>query len=90
MKTRRDFLKGVAAAGAVSGIAAESEASAAPAQMETASTVSAHPPTSYVEAMETDIPEGYSEAQAAHYFVRNATSDFMADVVESQIGRAHV
>ncbi len=83
MKTRRDFLKGVAAAGAVSGIAAESEASAAPAQMETASTVSAHPPTSYVEAMETDIPEGYSEAQAAHYFVRNATSDFMADVVES-------
>ena len=82
MKTRRDFLKGVVAAGAVSGIAAESEASAAPAQIETASTVSALPPSTYVEAMESDVPEGYSEAQAAHYFVQNATSDFMVDVVK--------
>jgi len=83
MTTRRDFLKGVAAAGAVSGIAAESEASAAPAQTQIASTVSALPPSSYVEAMESDIPEGYSEAQADHYFVQNATSDFMVDVVKS-------
>ena len=83
MKTRRDFLKGVAAAGAVSGIAAETEANAAAAQIQTASTMSALPPSSYVEAMESDVPEGYSEAQAAHYFVQNATSDFMADVVKS-------
>lgn len=83
MKNRRDFIKGVAAASTVSGVAVESKISAKPVQTQTVSAVSALPPSSYVEAMESDVPEGYSEAQATHYFVRNATSDFMVDVVKS-------
>ena len=83
MTTRRDFLKGVTVAGALSGLAAQSETSSARAQTQTARTVSALPPSSHVEAMEWDVPEGYSEGEAAHYFVRHAASDFMTDVIKS-------
>ena len=83
MKTRRDFIKGVAIAGAVSGVGIESAASAAAAEGQAANTVSALPPSNSAEAMEADVPEGYSEAEAAHYFVEHATSDFMVDVVKS-------
>ncbi len=83
MTSRRDFLKGVAAAGTLSGLAPKSEAQAAPAQTQTRAAVSALPPSSYVEAMESDVPEGYTEANAAHYFVRHAASDFMTDVIKS-------
>ena len=82
MTSRRDFLKGVAAAGTLSGLASKSEAQAAQAETQTRAAVSALPPSSYVEAMESDIP-GYSEDEAAHYFVRHAGSDFMADVIKS-------
>ena len=70
MTSRRDFLKGVAAAGTLSGLASKSEAQAAQAETQTRAAVSALPPSSYVEAMESDVPEGYSEAEAAHYFVQ--------------------
>ena len=82
MTSRRDFLKGVAAAGTLSGLASKSEAQAAQAETQTRAAVSALPPSSYVEAMESDVP-GYSEADVAHYFVRHAASDFMTDVIKS-------
>ena len=82
MTSRRDFLKGVAAAGTLSGLASKSEAQAAQAETQTRAAVSALPPSSYVEAMESDVP-GYSEDEAEHYFVRHAGSDFMADVIKS-------
>ncbi|MCH7477014.1 MAG: thiamine pyrophosphate-binding protein [SAR324 cluster bacterium] len=82
MTSRRDFLKGVAAAGTLSGLASKSEAQAAQAETQTRAAVSALPPSSYVEAMESDVP-GYSEADVAHYFVRHAASDFMVDVIKS-------
>jgi len=63
MTSRRDFLKGVAAAGTLSGLASKSEAQAAQAETQTRAAVSALPPSSYVEAMESDIP-GYSEDEA--------------------------
>ena len=41
------------------------------------------PPSSREEAMEGELPEGYSETETQHYFIENAGSDFMVDVVKS-------
>jgi thiamine pyrophosphate-dependent acetolactate synthase large subunit-like protein len=75
---RRDFLKGVAAAGAVAGIGA-----AARAQPESPPPASAGTPSSAVQAMERSPPAGYGEAEAARLFVRHAGSDVMVDVLRS-------
>ena len=40
-------------------------------------------PNSLDAAMEHDTPEGYTEAQAANYFVDHPGSDFMADVLKT-------
>lgn len=77
MGTRRDFLRGIAAVGAVSSLNAEVSRSEAQAGGALA------PPSSHAKAMELEIPEGYSEADARHYFVHHPASDFMVDVIKS-------
>ena len=41
------------------------------------------PPTAAQEAMEYEVPAGYSAEEAREYFVKNPGSDFMVDVVKS-------
>ena len=84
MTTRRDFLKGVAAVGAASSLTSQSKAIAQGAPTEVSrATVSALPPSRYVEAMELEVPDGYTADEAAHYFVQHPASDFMVDVIKS-------
>ena len=88
MKTRRQFLKGVAATGTLTGLAQlDTDTSKVAAQTTQASestraAVSALPPSAYEEAMERDIPEGYSATEADQYFVSQPASDFMTDVIK--------
>jgi acetolactate synthase I/II/III large subunit len=82
MANRRNFLKGVGAA-AASGLAANKINAQGVQTTPASNSVSALPPTSHAEAMELTVPEGYTEAQAKHYFVQSAGSDFMVDVMKS-------
>jgi acetolactate synthase-1/2/3 large subunit len=82
MSKRREFLKGVGAA-AASGLAINKTTAQTVGTNPAANMVSAVPPSSHAEAMEIQIPEGYSEEQAQHYFVQSAGSDFMVDVIRS-------
>jgi acetolactate synthase-1/2/3 large subunit len=85
MKTRRQFLKGVAATGTLSGLVQlDTDVVQAAAQStQAAATASALPPSAYVEAMEErDIPDGYSEAEAHEYFVNKPAADYMTDVIK--------
>ena len=73
--SRRGFL-GAAAAG-VAGAA--TEAKAAPA----AGATGLSAPDADQIASELDVPEGYTPAEAAQYFVSRPGSDFMVDVIKS-------
>ena len=73
MTNRRSFLKGIAAAGAASGLGVAPQKADA----------GAVPPSSGMQAMEGESPQGYSETEAEFYFVRHAASDFMVDVIKS-------
>lgn len=42
----------------------------------------ATPPSAAAEAMEYDVPDGYTAQEAREYFVRNPGSDFMVDVIK--------
>ena len=78
---RRDFLSSAMAAGlAATGAGAAGKASARQAA-DDAQAPGALPPTAAQEAMESEIPHGYSADQAREYFVRNPGSDFMLDVI---------
>ncbi len=82
---RRDFLSSTVAAGlTAAGVGAADKASA---QQPAANTQppGAMPPTAAQQAMETEIPAGYSAGQAREYFVENPASDFMVDLIK-QIG----
>ena len=83
MTSRRDFLKGVAAAGTLSGIAAQSQTGRALAQAQMGGAAAALPSSSSFSGMEAEPPEGYSADEAAHYFVQNPASDFMVDVIRN-------
>jgi len=82
---RRTFLKGVAAAAPASGLSGR--AFAEQKSDKTARSVSA--PSSHTEQMEKGIPDGYSESQAARYFVQQPGSDIMVDVLK-QLGIDYV
>jgi len=78
MKSRRKFLK-------TAGVAAASSVVINPklsAQTTSEETVSATIPTHQQEIMETGIPEGYTQNQIESYFIQNAGSDYMVDVVK--------
>ncbi len=85
MTNRRDFIKGVA--GTVTGVVATAGLSTqkeAAAQQANPEKTSALPPTHYESSMEKGpIPEGYTEAEAQHYFVQSPGSDYMVDVVKN-------
>lgn len=78
---RRQFLSGatagVAAAALTKPAAAQQGSSQAGAQL-----AAVTPPSAAAEAMEYDVPEGYSAEEAREYFVRHPGSDFMVDVIK--------
>ena len=41
------------------------------------------PPNAAIEAMEYEVPDGYSDAQAKEYFVHRPGSDFMLEVIKN-------
>ena len=79
---RREFLSSAT----VAGLAASSLGAADKAQGQQVagndSPAGALPPTVAQEAMEHEVPEGYSAEQAGEYFVSNPGSDFMVDVIK--------
>ena len=83
MTSRRDFLKGVAAVGTLSGLAAQSQTGRALAQAQMGGAAAALPSSSSFAGMEVEPPEGYSADEAAQYFVQNPASDFMLDLIRS-------
>ena len=76
--SRREFLSGAAAAG-VAGSVQPAQATAPTA----ATTVAARAPDAAQIAAELDVPEGYTAAEAAQYFVSHPGSDFMVDVIKT-------
>jgi len=82
MANRRNFLKGVGVATA-STLAANKVNAQGAITSPAANTVSALPPSGFQAAMEIDVPEGYTEDQARHYFIQRPGSDFMVDVIKS-------
>lgn len=82
MKTRREFLKGAAAAGVATGAVAQPLGNRAKAQGTTDSAPAALPPGGDQAAMEAG--DGfYTAAEMDRYFVAEPVSDFMVDVVRS-------
>ena len=78
---RREFVSSAVAAGlAAAGAGAAGTASARQAAGD-AQAPGALPPTAAQEAMESEIPDGYTAGQAREYFVSNPGSDFMLDVI---------
>ena len=79
---RRDFLSSTVAAGlTAAGVGAADKALAQPVATDT-QPPGAMPPTAAQEAMESEIPAGYSAEQAREYFVDNPGSDFMVDLIK--------
>jgi len=77
--SRRGFLTGATAAG----IAAVPLTKTSPASAQETQTASAPLPNAADAAMEHEIPEGYSDVQAANYFVHHPGSDFMVAVLKA-------
>ena len=77
---RRRFLKGVAAAGAAPALLGAAESEVADPQ---STAPAATPPSSRAAAMESTVPEGYTDAQDARYFVSHPGSDVMVDTLRS-------
>ncbi len=80
---RRGFLAGATAAG----LAAVPLATTSPVNAQEASArsngASAPLPNAVDAAMEHEAPDGYTDAQAANYFVDHPGSDFMVDVLKA-------
>jgi acetolactate synthase I/II/III large subunit len=79
--TRRSFVKGAAAGGAALGALTSSPGVTAQSPGEPAA-ARIDQPTQVTKARELEAPEGYSEAQRAHYFVDSPGSDFMVDILQ--------
>lgn len=79
---RRDFLSTATVAGLAAASVGTSEKAGAQQLADNDSPAGASPPTAAQAAMEYDVPEGYSAAEAREYFVRNPGSDFMLDVIK--------
>jgi len=82
VKNRRDFIKSVAAASAVSGVVTTPGFAATHNTPASSSSTSAQPPSAQTQAMEGASPDFYTEAESGHYFVQRAGSDFMVDVIK--------
>ena len=84
---RRGFLAGATAAG----LAAVPLSKTSRVEAQDSDGASAPLPNSMDAAMEHDIPEGYSDEQAANYFVHHPGSDYMVDVLRRRVDgrRAH-
>lgn len=78
---RRDFLSSAVAAGVAAAGAGAAGTTSAQEAAGDAQEPGAMPPTAAQEAMESEIPDGYTAGQAREYFVRNPGSDFMLDVI---------
>ena len=68
------FLKGIATVGAASGLGVSSNTgntANSEASTQVRQKLSAAPPSSREEAMEGERPDGYSETEAEHYFVKH-------------------
>ena len=76
---RRGFLAGATAAG----IAAVPLAKTSPAAAQEADSPPAPLPNAAEAAMEHETPTGYSDVQAANYFVEHPGSDFMVGVLKA-------
>lgn len=76
---RRTFLKGVAAAGAATGVTAAIRAQPPSPRMP----ASAQPPSSTVEAMERGTPDPRADMADSRYFVRRPGSDLMVEVIRT-------
>ena len=78
---RRQFLSSATAAGvAAASVTAPNKAVTQESAQTSPAAVT--PPSAHQEAMEYDIPVGYSAEEAKDYFVGNPGSDFMVDVLK--------
>ncbi len=77
--SRRGFLAGATAAG----IAAVPLTKTSPVSAQETQNSSAPLPNAAEAAMEHETPAGYSDVQAANYFVNHPGSDFMVDVLKA-------
>lgn len=82
MKNRRDFIKSVAAAGAASSVATPAFAQSNPAAPAADTASSALPPSSQAQIMEDGGLSEYTAEEADRYFIEQAGSDFMVDIVK--------
>ena len=79
---RRDFLSSATAAGLAAASVGATDKAAAQQVASNEAAPGALPPTAAQEAMESEIPAGYSAEEAREYFVRNPGSDFMVDLIK--------
>ena len=79
---RREFLSTATAAGLAAASLGSADKARAQQLASNEPPAGAMPPTAAQEAMENEVPEGYSAEEAREYFVRNPGSDFMVDVVK--------
>ena len=79
---RREFLSSATVAGLAAASVGTTDKAAAQQVASNESAPGALPPTAVQEAMESEIPAGYSAEEAREYFVRNPGSDFMVDVIK--------
>ena len=78
---RRQFLSSATAAGVVAASVSAPNKAITQESTET-SHAAITPPSAQQEAMEYDVPVGYSAEEAEQYFVKNPGSDFMVDVLK--------
>ena len=79
---RREFLSTATVAGVAAASVGAGDRAAAQQLASNEVSEGALPPSAAQEAMENDIPAGYSAEEAREYFVRNPGSDFMVDVIK--------
>ena len=78
---RREFLSSATAAGLAAASLGASEKALTQEADETRVAAVA-PPSAAQEAMEYEVPTGYSAEEAQEYFVKNPGSDFMVDILK--------
>ena len=79
---RRDFLSSATVAGLAAASVGATDKATAQQVANNESSTGALPPTAAQEAMESEVPAGYSADEAREYFVRNPGSDFMVDLIK--------
>ncbi len=80
---RREFLSSATAAGLAAASLGATDKAAAQQEADEQLVAAVTPPSAAQEAMEYDVPAGYSAEEARDYFVKHPGSDFMVDVLKS-------